>query len=111
MSRRLRPGCDSQGIARPLASVATMWLAQNQPDDLLDRAQEAIEGSGDACGADASWICKRILDATDNEGLAETSDLLFGTLGKIVLIILVSWLVSRLVRRAIDRFTVRVTNP
>jgi small conductance mechanosensitive channel len=88
-----------------------MWLAQNQPDDLLDRAQEAIEGSGDACGADASWICKRILDATDNEGLAETSDLLFGTLGKIVLIILVSWLVSRLVRRAIDRFTVRVTNP
>jgi small-conductance mechanosensitive channel len=84
-----------------------MVLAQSDPSEIGERAQEAL----DACGDNGSWICKRILDATDNEGLAEASDLIFGTLGKIALVLLVSWVVSRLVRRAIDRFTVRVTNP
>ena len=64
-----------------------------------------------ACGDDASWVCKRVLDVTDSESLAEASDLLFGTIGKIVLILLLAWIVSRLLSRAIDRFTVRVTNP
>ncbi|HMG39943.1 MAG TPA: mechanosensitive ion channel family protein [Acidimicrobiales bacterium] len=64
-----------------------------------------------ACGDDASWVCKRVLDVTDSESLAEASDLLFGTIGKIVLVLLLAWIVSRLLSRAIDRFTVRVTNP
>lgn len=64
-----------------------------------------------ACGDDASWVCKRVLDLTESEGLAEASDLLFGTIGKIVLILLLAWIVSRLLSRAIDRFTIRVTNP
>jgi small conductance mechanosensitive channel len=84
-----------------------MVLAQSDPSEIGERAQEAL----DTCGDNGSWICKRILDATDNEALAEGSDLVFGTLGKIVLVLLVSWVASRLVRRAIDRFTVRVTNP
>ena len=64
-----------------------------------------------ACGDNPSWVCKRILDATDSKALAETSDLLFGTIGKIVLVVLLAWVASRLVSRAIDRFTLRVTNP
>jgi len=65
----------------------------------------------DACGERPSWICERVFNATDNKGLAQSSDLLFGSIGKIVLVLLISWVISRLVRRAIDRFTVRVTNP
>lgn len=63
------------------------------------------------CGDKASWICERTLDITDNHGLAEASDLVFGSLGKILLVILLAWITNRLVRRAIDRFTIRVTSP
>jgi small-conductance mechanosensitive channel len=65
----------------------------------------------DTCGDNPSWVCKRILDLTDDKGMAELSDLLFGTIGKIVLVVLLAWVASRLLSRAIDRFTVRITNP
>ncbi|HEY8545238.1 MAG TPA: mechanosensitive ion channel family protein [Acidimicrobiales bacterium] len=69
-----------------------------------------IEGS-DTCGTNASWICKRVYDATENEALAEASDLLFGVVGTICLILFIAWIASRLVRRAIDRFAARLTSP
>lgn len=62
-----------------------------------------------ACGADPSWICHRVLDATRNETSAEGADLLFGTIGHVVLLIVLAWLLNLFVRRAIRRFTSSMT--
>ena len=64
----------------------------------------------DACGRDPSWICERVLNATGSEGLAEFSDLVFGTVGRIVLILVVAAIAHVLVRRAIGRFVRRLVN-
>lgn len=85
-----------------------MVAFQTDPSDAADAAQDVLS---DVCGSDPSWICQRVLDATDNRALAGASDLVFGTLGKMVLIVGLAWVTNRLIRRAIERFTIRVTNP
>jgi moderate conductance mechanosensitive channel len=62
----------------------------------------------DACGEEPSWICQRVFDATSNQGLAEFSDLVFGTVGRILLILLVAGIAHVVVRRAIGRFVRRL---
>ena len=59
----------------------------------------------DACGSSPSWACRRIFDATGNKALAGFVDFLFGAPLRILLILLVAFVTSRLVRRAIRRFT------
>jgi moderate conductance mechanosensitive channel len=59
----------------------------------------------DACGASPSWACRRVFDATGNKALAGFVDFLFGAPMRILLILVVAFIVSRLVRRAIRRFT------
>jgi small conductance mechanosensitive channel len=78
-----------------------MVALQTEPDQALRNV----------CGTHPSTICERIYDATNNRSLARASDIVFGGIGKIVLILLLAWMLNRLVRRAIDRFTARVTNP
>lgn len=64
----------------------------------------------DACGSDPSWICERVLDATSSAGLAEASDVVFGTGGRILLILLVAAIAHVVIRRAIGRFVRRLVN-
>jgi moderate conductance mechanosensitive channel len=64
----------------------------------------------DACGEEPSWICERVFDATSNQGLAELSDLVFGTVGRILLILLVAAIAHVVVRRAIGRFVRRLVD-
>lgn len=85
-----------------------MVALQTDPTDAAQAVDDALR---DACGANPSWICQRVLDLTDSDGLAEASDLVFGSVGKILLIVVLAWLTNRLLRRAIDRFTFRITNP
>jgi small conductance mechanosensitive channel len=59
----------------------------------------------DACGSSPSWACRRIFDATGNKALAGFVDFLFGAPLRILLILLVAFIASHLVRRAIRRFT------
>ncbi|HEY3142612.1 MAG TPA: mechanosensitive ion channel family protein [Acidimicrobiales bacterium] len=61
-----------------------------------------------ACGDPGSWICRNVLDVTNSKGSAEFSDLLFGTIGRIFIVLGVAWLVSRVARRAIRRFADKV---
>ena len=58
----------------------------------------------EACGADPSWICDVVYRATENETLAKTVDFVVARPVKIVLILLLAWLATRLLRRAINRF-------
>ncbi len=59
----------------------------------------------DACGSSPSWACRRIFDATGNKALAGFVDFLFGAPLRILVILLVAFIASHLVRRSIRRFT------
>ena len=63
-----------------------------------------------ACGADPSWACQRVLELTESESWAEATELLDVPL-RILLIFVVAWLANRLVRRAIRRLTDGIGNP
>jgi small conductance mechanosensitive channel len=72
----------------------------------FDTDPEALR---DACGGNPSWICRRVLDVTSSEATADASDLLFGKVGHILLLIVLAWLLNLFVRRAIRRFTAGMT--
>ncbi len=59
------------------------------------------------CGPpeDAGAVCSGILELTGNESLARAGDLLLARPVKLVLILFLAWLVARLAKRAIRRFT------
>ncbi len=63
----------------------------------------------ETCGQDPSWVCQQVLESTDgNEFLARGADFLLAKPLQIVLILLGAWVVTRLVRRGVDRFVARV---
>ena len=72
----------------------------------FDTDPEALRS---ACGSDPSWVCRRVLDVSNSETTAEVSDLVFGKVGHVVLLIVLAWLLNLFVRRAIRRFTAGMT--
>jgi small conductance mechanosensitive channel len=61
-----------------------------------------------ACGDDPSWVCRKVLEATDgNEALANLAD----GATSIGLIVIATFLVAHLARRYISRITARVVTP
>jgi small-conductance mechanosensitive channel len=60
-------------------------------------------GLVDACGSDPSSVCRWVWESTDNERLATFADWFIGTPLKILLILVVAWVVSRVARRVIRR--------
>jgi moderate conductance mechanosensitive channel len=87
---------------RPPQRSSIAWLAM----PWFDTDPEALRR---ACGGDPSWICQRVLDVSQNETTAEASDLLFGTVGHILLVLVLAWLLNMFVRRSIRRFTAGMT--
>jgi moderate conductance mechanosensitive channel len=63
----------------------------------------------DACGAKPSWACRRIFEATGNKALAGAVDVVLAAPVRILFIIFVAFVASRLCRRAIRRFTDGIT--
>jgi small-conductance mechanosensitive channel len=74
---------------------------------LIQQADQLQE----ACGDEPSWICERVYDATGSKAWSEGVDVLVGRPAKILLIVVVAWLVSRVVRRAIRRLTTEIADP
>ncbi len=68
-------------------------LAQVDPDALRT-----------ACGEDPSFICREVLDRTEDVRTAELADILFAKPLQILVIVVVAWVVTRILRRVIDRF-------
>jgi small conductance mechanosensitive channel len=62
----------------------------------------------DTCGADPSWVCEQVLDWTDNEFLARTTEFLLARPLKIVLIVVLAMVVNRLLRKAIRNLAERI---
>jgi moderate conductance mechanosensitive channel len=86
--------------ARWVGSTAVV-LAQVTDADSLQQA----------CGDDPSYICRRVLDWTDSTGWAEASDKLLATPLTILLIVLVAYIATLIVRRAIRRLTDKIADP
>jgi small conductance mechanosensitive channel len=62
----------------------------------------------DACGVDPSWICEAGWDLTHNELVAGVLDWVVSKPLTALVIVVVAWVVSRLLRRAVGRTTVRI---
>jgi len=60
----------------------------------------------DACGVDPGFICEQIFDLTGSKSAATLSELLARPI-KVALILFFSWLLARIVKRAIHRSTER----
>lgn len=72
-------------------------------------AQSSQPDVTDACGeAGQGFICERIYDWTGNEALATASDWFLDRPLRILLVLLVAWLASRLAKRAIVRLARRI---
>jgi small conductance mechanosensitive channel len=65
----------------------------------------------DACGDKPSWICRTVLEATDDRTTARAMDFIFAKPLTIFVTIVVAWIANRLLRRAIKRFTQRIADP
>ncbi len=57
----------------------------------------------DVCGTDPGFICREVLNRTNDRGLAELADKLLGTTLTIVAILVVALVVNRLLSRSIKR--------
>lgn len=71
--------------------------------DVLVLADVSPERLRSVCGDAPGWICRGVLDATDNRTLAELGDWLVGPPLRILLILLVAVVVNRIARRAVKR--------
>ncbi|HVF78572.1 MAG TPA: mechanosensitive ion channel family protein [Solirubrobacteraceae bacterium] len=57
----------------------------------------------DVCGDDAGFICREVLDRTDDRSLAELADTFLGTSLTVLAIVVVALIVNRFVNRGIQR--------
>jgi len=68
-----------------------------------------LEGLQDACGVeDASRVCSRVFDWTDNEALAGIAEWVIDRPFRIMVIMLGAWIVNRVARRAIGSLSDRI---
>ncbi|MDH3730246.1 MAG: mechanosensitive ion channel family protein [Acidimicrobiia bacterium] len=59
----------------------------------------------DACGEHPGFVCESVYDATESEVWARAAEWTVEKPIRVLVILAIAWLVNRLVRRAIDRFT------
>ncbi len=62
----------------------------------------------DACGSDTNLLCEWVFEATDNEALATIADWFVDRPLRILAILLAAWLISRILRRTVTRFSDRL---
>lgn len=82
--------------------MAVVFFAQDEPI-----TPEEVS----ACGEAPSWWCRQVLEWTENESLATAAEWLMARPFKIAIILVVAWIANRLLRRAINRFVRRMSDP
>lgn len=110
----MRSTCDADHAFVPLSSrrvdddavVGTVAPVFRQVTDGPSPEQVA-----DACGDEPSQLCRWVLEATGSETWARVTDVLLAKPVTVLFIVVVAWLVNRLVRRAIRRFTDKIASP
>ncbi len=67
-------------------------------------------GLVDACGVQSSYICERVYEWTGSELLATASDWLLDRPVRILFIVLVAWIVSKLLQKSVLKFAQTIAN-
>lgn len=83
--------------------IAQAETATDAVDALLE-----ISRSTEVCGTEPSWICEKLLDWTDSEGLASASVWIVDKPLTVLIILILAVIVRRIVRRAIDHLVDRI---
>ncbi len=81
-----------------------MAVAQDFTSTAID------EGLREACGADPGRLCEWVYDQTGNETLTSLASWIVGAPLRILLIVVIAFVASRLLRRAIAHFGARITD-
>lgn len=64
----------------------------------------------EACGDDPNLLCEAVFEWTDNDTLAKLADWFVDRPFRIILILVVAWIVTRILRRAVTRFSEQLAN-
>ena len=77
---------------------------------MLILAQSSTDtGLVSACGeSNRGFVCEQVYNWTENDGLATAADWLLDRPIRVLLILLVAWIATRVAKRAIVRFTTRI---
>src|SRR5918997_2032930 len=87
----------------PVVTSTIQVLAGVGAAVLLPLSAVTTERMTDVCGEDPSFICREVLNRTDDRGLAELADMLLGTTLTVIAIFLAAILVNRFATRSIKR--------
>ena len=68
------------------------------------------EGLLDACGAEGSYICEQVYEWTDNELLATGADWLLDRPIRILLIVILAWITSKILQKSVLKFAQTIAN-
>ena len=96
------------GLTRHLGTVGGVTPRFDITNEMIADACNVDLDTGSV--DDASFVCRKVLDWTENETLAGLADWIVARPLKILLIFAVAWIVNRFVRRLIRRFVAGVTN-
>ena len=87
----------------PVVTSTVQVLASVVAAVLLPLSAVTTERMTDVCGEDPSFVCREVLNRTDDRGLAELADMLLGTTLTVIAIFLAAILVNRFATRSIKR--------
>ena len=68
------------------------------------------EGLLDACGTEGSYICEQVYEWTDNELLATGAEWLLNRPIRILLIVILAWIVSKILQKSVLKFAQTIAN-
>ncbi len=68
------------------------------------------EGLLDACGTEGSYICEQVYEWTDNELLATGADWLLDRPIRILLIVILAWIASKILQKSVLKFAQTIAN-
>ncbi len=68
------------------------------------------DGLLDACGAEGSYICEKVYEWTNNELLATGADWLLDRPIRILLIVILAWIASKILQKSVLKFAQTIAN-
>ena len=78
---------------------------------VLFQDTDAATTVDDACGIDPTYTCEKVFEWTDSEFAAIAAEWILDRPIRIMLIVVAAWIISRVLQRAVVRFTKSIATP
>ena len=78
---------------------------------VLSQDSDAASSLAEACGAEPAYLCEKVFEWTDSEFAAIAAEWILDRPIRILLIVVIAWLISRVLQRAVVRFTKTIATP